>query len=207
MINEDLLNADGLDLTTLKMTGDKFYNGEPFSAYRSKLIKVGNRYYPQYSNNDGLQNQYNSLEQFFDSKKSGGGNAGGGGKIDPELVKAGIATATAIASGIAQKRAGQVCKKPLLPESFVNRAKWSAYKQCLAREAEKAERERREAEERRRAEEERLRREAEERANRGNFTPEDDKILGMPKGLAIGLGVLLGVAVIGGGAYLILKNK
>jgi hypothetical protein len=37
--------------------------------------------------------------------------------------------------------------------------------------------------------------------------PEDDKILGMPKGLAIGLGVLLGVAVIGGGAYLILKNK
>jgi len=36
---------------------------------------------------------------------------------------------------------------------------------------------------------------------------DSDKILGMPKGLAIGLGVLLGVAVIGGGAYLILKNK
>jgi len=210
MINEDLLNADGLDLTTIKMTGDKFSNGEPYSAYRSKLIKVGNRYYPQYSNNDGLQNQYNSLEQFFDSKKSGGGNAGGGTKIDPELVKAGIATATAVASGIAQKRAGQVCKKPLLPESFVNRAKWSAYKQCLAREQAKAEKELRDAEERRRAEEERLRREAEERANAnkgGGFMPEDDKILGMPKGLAIGLGVLLGVAVIGGGAYLILKNK
>ncbi len=198
MINEDLLNANGLDLTTVKMTGDKFSNGEPYSAYRSKLIKVGNRYYPQYSNNDGATASTTS---------------GGGSKIDPELIKAGIATATAVASGIAQKRAGQVCKKPLLPESFVNRGKWSAYKDCLRIErekAERAERERREAEERRRAEEERLRREAEERANAnrgGGFTPEDDKILGMPKGLAIGLGIFLGVAVLGGGAYLILKNK
>ena len=192
MINEDLLNADGLDLTAMKMTGEKFSNGEPYSAYRTKLVKRGNRYYPEYYSNNN------------------GDTSGGGTKIDPELVKAGLATATAIASGIAQKRAGQVCKKPLLPESFVNRAKWSSYKQCLAREQAKAEREVREAEERRRAEEERLRREAEERANRGNsggFTPDDDKILGMPKGLAIGLGVLLGVAVLGGGAYLILKNK
>jgi hypothetical protein len=206
MINEDLLNADGLDLTTLKMTGDKFSNGEPYSAYRSKLIKVGNRYYPQYSNFD-LKNIFGGGGASSGANTTGGGASGGGTKIDPELVKAGIATATAIASGIAQKRAGQVCKKPLLPESFVNRAKWNEYKACLRREQEKAERERLEAEERRRAEEERLRREAEERANRGNFTPEDDKILGMPKGLAIGLGVLLGVAVIGGGAYLILKNK
>ena len=100
----------------------------------------------------------------------------------------------------------------MLPESFINRGKWSSYKQCLAREQEKVERAEREAEERRRAEQERLRREAEERANKGKddgggFVPDDDKILGMPKGLAIGLGVLLGVAVLGGGAYLILKNK
>jgi hypothetical protein len=191
MINEDLLNADGLDLTTLKMTGDKFSNGEPYSAYR---------YYPRdsnyvYSNNDGA-------------------TSGGKFKIDPELIKAGIGVATTVASGIAQNRAGQVCKKPLLPESFINRGKWSSYKQCLAREQEKverAERAEREAEERRRAEQERLRREAEERANKGKddgggFVP-DDKILGMPKGLAIGLGVLLGVAVLGGGAYLILRKK
>jgi len=198
MINEDLLNADGLDLTTIKMTGEKYSNGEPYSAYRSKLIKVGNRYYPQYSNGVG------------DATAPTTSGSGDGTKIDPELIKAGIATATAIASGIAMKRAGQVCKKPLLPESFVNRKKWSAYKQCVAREQAKAEKEVRDAEERRRAEEERLRREAEERANAnkgGGFMPEDDKILGMPKGLAIGLGVLLGVAVIGGGAYLILKNK
>jgi hypothetical protein len=99
----------------------------------------------------------------------------------------------------------------LLPESFINRGKWSSYKQCLAREQEKVERAEREAEERRRAEQERLRREAEERANKGGggggFVPVDDKILGMPKGLAIGLGVLLGVAVLGGGAYLILRKK
>jgi hypothetical protein len=185
MINEDLLNADGLDLTTLKMTGDKFYNGEPYSAYR---------YYPRdsnyvYSNNDGA-------------------TSGGKTKIDPELIKLGISTATAVASGIAQNRAGQVCKRPLLPESFINRGKWSSYKQCLAREQEKVER----AERERRETEERLRREAEERANKGKddgggFVPDDDKILGMPKGLAIGLGVLLGVAVLGGGAYLILRKK
>jgi hypothetical protein len=188
MINEDLLNADGLDLTTVKMTGDKFSNGQTYSAYRS--------YYPRdnyvYSNNDGAT------------------ASGGKTKIDPELIKAGIGVATAVASGIAQNRAGQVCKKPLLPESFINRGKWSSYKQCLAREQEKVERAEREAEERRRAEQERLRREAEDRANKGGgdggFVP-DDKILGMPKGLAIGLGVLLGVAVLGGGAYLILRKK
>ena len=119
MINEDLLNADGLDLTTLKMTGDKFYNGEPYSAYR---------YYPRdskYSNNDGA-------------------TSGGKFKIDPELIKAGIGVATTFASGIAQNRAGQVCKRPLLPESFINRGKWSSYKQCLAREQEKVERAERE---------------------------------------------------------------
>jgi hypothetical protein len=184
MINEDLLNADGLDLTTLKMTGDKFSNGEPYSAYR---------YYPRdsnyvYSNNDGA-------------------TSGGKFKIDPELIKAGIGVATTVASGITQNRAGQVCKRPLLPESFINRGKWNDYKACLRREQEKAER----AERERRETEERLRREAEERANKGGgdggFVPDDDKILGMPKGLAIGLGVLLGVAVLGGGAYLILKNK
>jgi|LakMenEpi03Aug12_release.lakeMendotaPanAssembly.Ray.scaffolds.fasta_scaffold142137_2 hypothetical protein len=186
MINEDLLNADGLDLTTLKMTGDKFYNGEPYSAYR---------YYPRdskYSNNDGA-------------------TSGGKFKIDPELIKAGIGVATTFASGIAQNRAGQVCKRPLLPESFINRGKWSSYKQCLAREQEKverAERERRETEERlRREAEERLRREANKGGGDGGFVPDDDKILGMPKGLAIGLGVLLGVAVLGGGAYLILRKK
>lgn len=213
MINEDLLNADGLDLTTIKMTGEKFSNGEPYSAYRTKLIKEGNRYYPQYSNID-FKNIFSGGASGGGTTTAGGSTSGGGSKIDPELIKAGIATATAVASGIAQKRAGQVCKKPLLPESFVNRGKWSAYRQCLAREqekAERAEREAREAEERRRAEEERLRRDAEERANAnkgaGSFMPEDDKILGMPKGLAIGLGVLLGVAVIGGGAYLILRNK
>lgn len=184
MINEDLLNADGLDLTTLKMTGNKFSNGEPYSAYGSYYP----RYNPLYSNNDGA-------------------TSGGKTKIDPELIKAGIGVATTLASGIAQNRAGQVCKRPLLPESFVNRRKWSDYKACLRREQEKAER----AERERRDTEERLRREAEERANKGGgsgeFVPDDDKILGMPKGLAIGLGVLLGVAVLGGGAYLILRKK
>ena len=188
MINEDLLNADGLDLTTVKMTGDKFSNGQTYSAYRS--------YYPRYSN------LYSNND---------GATSGGKFKIDPELIKAGIGVATTVASGITQNRAGQVCKRPLLPESFINRGKWSAYKQCLAREQEKVERAEREAEERRRAEQERLRREAEERANKGGgggeFVPDDDKILGMPKGLAIGLGVLLGVAVLGGGAYLILRKK
>ena len=184
MINEDLLNADGLDLTTVKMTGNKFSNGEPYSAYRS--------YYPRYSSNLYSNND-------------------GATKIDPELIKLGIGVATTVASGITQNRAGQVCKRPLLPESFINRGKWSAYKQCLAREQAKVERAEREAEERRRAEQERLRREAEDRASKGGggggFVPDDDKILGMPKGLAIGLGVLLGVAVLGGGAYLILRKK
>ncbi len=42
-----------------------------------------------------------------------------------------------IVGGVVQNRQAQTaatgCKKPLLPESFVNRAAWSTYKDCMAK--------------------------------------------------------------------------
>ena len=127
-----------------------------------------------------------------------------GKKISPEMVQAGLGLATVVASGVGRNRASQgVCKRPLIRENALNRGKWSDYRACLTREERAKEREL--AIEQARAEAER-----EKRANKGggedDYTMDDDKIFGMPKGLAIGLGVAL-VGVLGLVIYKVVKAK
>jgi len=127
--------------------------------------------------------------------------------VNPETIQAGLQLTTAVASGISQNRASQgTCKKPLIRENPLNKRKWNDFRACLDREERK-----------RQFELEKARLEAEARAkeaeassykNRGGSSDDgDDKILGMPKGLAIGIGVALGVAVLGLVAYKIVKAK
>lgn len=149
--------------------------------------------------NEGSEKYYNTSNGVF-------ANAEGGTKISPEMIQAGLATTTAIVSGISKNRASQgACKKPLVRESFLNRGKWASYKACLDREA-KAQ-----AQAVAKAEAEARAREAEAQAqyaNRGGAGDDsDDKILGMPKGLAIGLGVTLGLVIVGFVGYKIVKAK
>ena len=127
--------------------------------------------------------------------------------INPETIQAGLQLTTAVASGVSQNRASQgACKKPLIRENPLNRRKWSDYRACLDREERKRQMELEKA----RLEAEAKSKEAEASYNRrdgGSYDDGDDKILGMPKGLAIGIGVALGVAVLGLVAYKIVKAK
>ena len=128
-------------------------------------------------------------------------------KIDPKLVEQGLNLATQVAKN--QQGQGE-CKKPLLPESFYNRGNWNRYKDCLRDRKERQERQLRIEQERRRAaEEQKAKAEAmirERLLAKSGGGMAGDKILGMPKGLAIGLGVAVGVAVLGLVAYKIIKR-
>jgi hypothetical protein len=114
-------------------------------------------------------------------------------------VQAGAALVGTIAQAAASKPDASGCKKPSMQESFLNRGKWSKYKDCvknandLAEKANAAERERTE-QQRLKVEQAKL---ALQQLNTSRVNREaDGKILGMPKGLAIGLGVaILGAAV------------
>jgi hypothetical protein len=122
--------------------------------------------------------------------------------LTPENIQAGIGLTTAVASGIAQNRSGQVCKKPLIRENITNHKKWQDYRACLDREEKRRQDEIALEEAKARA------KQAEALANRSavDLTTIDDKILGMPKGVAIGVGVAL-VAVLGFVVYKVVKRK
>jgi hypothetical protein len=148
----------------------------------------------------------NDGELFYNTSNGIYANAEGDNKISPEMIQAGLATTTAIVSGISKNRASQgVCKKPLIRETPLNRRKWADYRACLDREA-KAQ-----AQAVAKAEAEARAKEAEAQAqyaNRGGSGDDsDDKILGMPKGLAIGIGVTLGLVIVGFVGYKIVKAK
>lgn len=139
------------------------------------------------------------------------GDKSGGSKVSPEMIQAGIATTTALISNISRNRASQgSCKKPLLPESFYNHGKWNIYKDCLRAVEQKRQDEialaKAQAEARAREAEANAQAEA-NRRNSSTIDDSSDKILGMPKGLAIGIGVALGLAVVGFVAFKIVKAK
>ena len=183
MINDNLLNADGFAFECpLADSLDSSLKG--LMGISGGISKEGNETY------------YNTSDNFH-----------GADALTPEqmlLIQQGLATGTAVASGVIQKRAIQgICKKPLIRENPTNRKKWSEYRACLDRE------------EKKRADELAIEQAkaaaalaaAQSRGGSGLGNDDDDKILGMPKNLAIGIGVVLGLTVVGFVGYKIVKAK
>lgn len=151
--------------------------------------------------------KFTNGNQVFSAYENSKYSNGAGDYITPENINATINLATQFAKN--QQGQGE-CKKPLMPESFYNRGNWNRYKDCLRDRKERQERQLRIEQERRRAaEEQKAKAEAmikERLLAKSGGGISGDKILGMPKGLAIGLGVTLGVAVLGLVAYKIVKG-
>jgi len=179
MTNKNLLNADGFAFEC------PLVDSLDSSVKNSIGISGG-------VSGEGNEIYYNTSDKVFHNV------------VDPELIKAGLATTTAVVSGVSQSRAGQVCKRPLVRENALNRGKWSAYRDCLDREAKKQAAAVAIAEANARA------KELELQAARGGSDIDmtgDDKILGMPKGLAIGLGVVLALGISFVGYKIYKSNK
>lgn len=79
-------------------------------------------------------NNHNNNNALYSNGDGASSVSGAGSYITPETIQAGTQLTTAIISGISNKNKGGSCKKPTLPESFINRGKWSTYKDCLAAE-------------------------------------------------------------------------
>lgn len=126
-------------------------------------------------------------------------SGGGSSYVNPETIKAGTELTTSLVKALSAKKEGS-CLKPSLPESFLNRKKWATYKQCKEDER-KAEEQRAEAE-RQRTEQERLR--LEQAKTQSDLERKSGKILGMPKGVAIGVGI--GIIVLAVGGFIIYKK-
>jgi hypothetical protein len=136
---------------------------------------------------------------------------GGGNTITPEQAAQIGKAAIDIGKALAPKADGDGCKKPVLPESFLNRGKWSTYKDCLrnAQEAKqaatKAEQDRIDLE-RERLERERLLQQSQQ-SQRASDDDGGDKFLGMPKAVGITVTVVGGLALIVGGIFLVKKLR
>lgn len=161
-------------------------------------------------NSMGIQGgtSLNRGELFYNTSNGNISNAEGDTKISPEMIQAGLATTTAIVSGISKNRASQgACKKPLIRETFLNKGKWANYRSCIDREEKAKQRELEIEQAKARAKEAEANAKYQNRGGGGSDDGGDDKILGMPKGLAIGIGVALGLAVVGFVAFKIVKAK
>lgn len=124
-----------------------------------------------------------------------------------QVAKAGIE----IGKSLAPKADSAGCKKPLLPESFVNRSKWNRYKDCLrdakaAKQAEaKAEQDRITLERERLAQQQMQ--QSQQSQQRGSSDDGGDKFLGMPKAVGITVTVVGALALIVGGIFLVKKLR
>ena len=104
-------------------------------------------------------------------------------------------------SNLALERAKKVCKKPVFPENPLNRGNWDIYRACMASEERKAKQELLARQKEAEAQLEAL------KLQNKLADAKDDKILGMPKGLAIGLGIGVGVLMIGTIILLAVRKK
>jgi hypothetical protein len=105
------------------------------------------------------------------------------------------------------KRTIGECIQPAVPENPLNRRKWADYRACLKAQidAKNEEIELAKAQEREKVKSE-LSQENQFREGSGDVpVVDDDKILGMPKGLAIGLGIAV-LAIGGFIAYKVIKK-
>jgi hypothetical protein len=111
------------------------------------------------------------------------------------------------------KRTVGVCTQPIVPDNLLNHRKWNQYRACLHTQyAQMNEQKANEIAQAR--EEERLKAQQEAQAHTNavsdsvtkqdisDINASDDKILGMPKGVAIGLGV----AIVALGGFLVYKK-
>jgi hypothetical protein len=135
---------------------------------------------------------------------------GGGNTITPEQAAQIGKAAIDIGKALAPKADGDGCKKPVLPESFLNRGKWSTYKDCL-RNAQEAKQAAVKAEQDRIAlERERLLQSQQSQQSQKGASDDDgggDKFLGMPKAVGITVTVVGGLALIVGGIFLVKKLR
>jgi hypothetical protein len=124
-----------------------------------------------------------------------------------QIAKVGIE----IGKSLAPKADSAGCKKPALPESFLNRGKWSTYKDCLrdakaAKQAEaKAEQDRISLERERLAQQQMQ--QSQQSQQRGSSDDGGDKFLGMPKAVGITVTVVGALALIVGGIFLVKKLR
>lgn len=187
MINDNLLNADGFALDC--SLGDSLDS----SIQKSMGISGG-------VSNEGNEIYYNSSNYY--GADASASSSGGGSYVSPEMVEKSVSATTELISALKSKPTQGGCKKPSLQESFLNRKKWATYKDCIAKEKQQ-EQERLEALAQARA---RAEQEKQQRLNQARYISGDDKILGMPRGLAIGLGVFLGLSIAGFVAYKVVKK-
>lgn len=189
MINDNLLNADGFALDC--SLGDSLDSSiQKSMGISGGISKQGNEVYYNSSNYYGVDGAELST--------SGGGE---GGNISPEMIDKGVKATTDLILALKSKSTQGGCKKPKLAESFINRGKWAEYRECVAKEK-RQENERLDAIKRA---EDRAEKAKQDRLNRARYISGDDKILGMPRGLAIGIGVFLGLSIVGFAAYKIVK--
>lgn len=190
MINDNLLNADGFALDC--SLGDSLDSSIQKSiGISGGVSKEGNEVYYNSSNYYGADAAIST---------SGGGK---GSYVSPEMVEQSIAATTQLISALKSKPTQGGCKKPSLQESFLNRKKWSTYKKCIENEK-KQEQDRLNALAQAQARAEQAR---QLKLNQARYISGDDKILGMPRGLVIGVGVFLGLSIAGFVAYKIYKRK
>lgn len=187
MINDNLLNVDGFALDC--SLGDSLDS----SIQKSMGISGG-------VSKEGNETYYNSSNYYgADATVS---SSGTGSYVSPEMVEKSITTTTELISALKSKSTQGGCKKPSLPESFLNRGKWDSYRKCIDNEK-KQEQDRLNAIAEAQARAEQLR---QDKLNQARYISGDDKILGMPRGLAIGVGVFLGLSVVGFVAYKVFKK-
>lgn len=189
MINDNLLNADGFALDC--SLGDSLDSSiQKSMGISGGVSKEGNEVYYNSSNYYGADAAVST---------SGGGT---GSYVSPEMVESSIKTTTDLITALKSKSTQGGCKKPSLPESFLNRKKWSTYKKCIANEKKK-EQERLDAIVQAQARAEQAK---QQKLSQARYISGDDKILGMPRGLAIGVGVFLGLSIAGFVAYKVFKK-
>lgn len=188
MINDNLLNADGFALDC--SLGDSLDSSiQKSMGISGGVSKEGNEVYYNSSNYYGADAAVSS--------------SGGGSYVSPEMVESSVKATIDLITALKSKSTQGGCKKPSLPESFLNRGKWSTYKKCIANEK-KQEQDRLDAIKRAEDRAEQLK---QQKLNQARYISGDDKILGMPRGLAIGVGVFLGLSFVGFVAYKIYKRK
>jgi hypothetical protein len=132
----------------------------------------------------------------------------GGNTITPEQAAQIAKVGVDIGKALAPKADSAGCKKPVLPESFINRGKWNTYKDCLrdakaAKQAEvKAEQDRIALERERLNQQQMMQQQSQQRGGES-----DDKFLGMPKAVGITVTVVGALALIVGGIFLVKKLR
>jgi len=139
-------------------------------------------------------------------------------EVTPEQIEQGAKIGKAaidIGKSLAPKADSAGCKKPALPESFLNRGKWSTYKKCLkdAKDAKDAianqERADKAADQaqKNKIEEAKLALMQLNASKSSSRESSDDKFLGMPKAVGITVTVVGALALIVGGIFLVKKLR